>query len=170
MPAKGFRTERDNIINLKFHKQFVEDTGINISYKDLKRIIVESNKEIANVIVAGDDGFKLPANLGVIVASKYKSDKKMIDWKNSNLLKKRVYHLNLHTFGYNFDIRWFKFDVRQLAFSKVFKFTSCRSLSRAVSAFGKETNGSKYHEWKYSDFYNSTRLDKYLLKRSKRYK
>lgn len=70
---------RENFIDVKFHKEFVKATGIDVDYKIFKKVIVDSNKAIANVILDGNDGFKLPVNMGSIVINAYKD-------KNKNLL------------------------------------------------------------------------------------
>lgn len=158
---------RDNIINLKYWKDFVKSSGIDIDYKTFKLVIVDSNKEIANIIIAGEDGFRLPKGLGAIAVAKYKTNKKMIDWINTNKFKKRIYHLNLHTYGHSFAIKWFKHDITKLTLSALFKFKACRILKRSVSKKAKETQGKQYFEWKYSDFYEATRLERYLMRRNK---
>lgn len=167
MPAKGFKMTRDNIISLKYYKDFIKLTGYDISYKDFKSVIVDTNKEIANIIVEGNDGFRLPKGLGAITVAKYKGGEKRIDWVNTNKFKKRIYHINLHTYGYQFAIKWFKHDITQFGLSSVYKFKACRALRRAVVKRVKETQGSTYFEWRYSDFYHATKLERYLMKRNK---
>lgn len=169
MPAKGYKMERNNIIDLAFYKKFKAETGINIDYKTFKSVIVDSNEEIANIIIDGNDGFRLPKGLGAITVSKYKAKphQKRIDWLNSNKFKKRIYHLNLHTYGYSFAIRWFKHDITKFGLAGIYKFKACRSLSRAVSKKAKETQGKQYFEWKFADFYESSRLERYLMRRNK---
>lgn len=167
MPAKGYKFRRDNIIDVKFYKEFKEQHNIDIDYKTFKKIIITSNKKIADIIVDGNDGFRLPKGLGAITVSKYKSSKKHIDWQNSNKFNKRIYHLNLHTYGYNFSIRWFKHNVTKLALVGIYKFKASRKLRRSVVKRAKDTQGSVYFDWQYRDFYQATKLERYLLRRDK---
>ena len=166
MPAKNFQKDRFNIIDIKYHKQFVKETGIDIDYKTFKSVIVDSNASIANAIIKGNDGVRLPKGLGVIAVCKYKTKEKAIDWKNSNEVGKRMYHNNLDTFQNMFKIKWFRIDITTLYTNKIFKFDPCRSLQRGVSKFAKETNGNKYFEWQSVDFYDATRLERYMLRRN----
>ena len=96
-----------------------------------------------------------------------KLDKKRIDWINSNKFNKRIYHVNLHSYGFSFAIKWFKHEITKLSIASVYKFKACRDLKRSVSKKGKETQGKQYFEWKYADFYQATRLERYLMRRNK---
>lgn len=167
MPAKGYKIKRENIISHEFVKEFNQKTGLNLDYKTVKNVIITSNQEISNIVIAGNNGFRLPKGLGIISVNKYKTDKKSIDWVNSNKLGKRVYHLNMHSYSNMFTIKWFRIDVTKLYLQRVYKFRACRDLKRAVAKYGKETNGSKYFNWTYQDFYNVTRLERFLIRRNK---
>lgn len=168
MPAKGYKgTRRNNIISPKYHKKFCKEIGIEISYETHRQIIIDSNKLIVDILVEGEDGFRLPKGLGVMVVSKYKSksDKKPIDWKNSNKFKKRIYLNNLHSYGYQVKIKWFRIDTTQLAHAAIYKFKAARTFARAVAAKTKETNASNYFIWKYEDYKQTSKLEVYMRKK-----
>lgn len=167
MPAKGFQVSRENIISPLFAKKFTEETGIQVDYKTLRQIIIASNTKIADIITKGEDGFRIPKGMGIFVVGKYKPQKKGIDWLNTIKYGKRIYHNNLNTFSNMFKIKWYRIDVTQLFLSRVYKFRACRDLKRSVAAFAKQTNGSHYFEWAYKDFYEATRLERYMMKRNK---
>lgn len=166
MPVKGYRKKRQNFIDIAFHKKFVEQTGIDIDYKTMKEIIIESNKEIANCVLEGNDGFSIPLNMGLLVVTSYKPKGKPIDWFNTVKHGKRIYHLNLGTFSKMIAINWYKIDVKQLAFASIYKFTACRKLKREASKLYKA--GLDYKHWSRNDYYNASRLERMLLKSNKK--
>lgn len=165
MPVKGYRKKRQNFINIAFHKRFVEQTGLDIDYKTMKNIIVESNKEIANTILEGNDGFSIPLNMGLWVITSYEPKKKPIDWHNSRKFGKKLYHNNLATFSKMIAINWYRIDVKKLAFVSIYKFKACRKLKRDASKLYKQ--GLDYKHWTRSDYYDANRLERMLLKSNK---
>lgn len=170
MPWKNYQKKRYNIIDVKYYKDFIKKTGIDIDYDTFKSVIVDSNKIMANTIIAGNDGVRLPKNLGAITVHKYKPNKKAVDYKNTALLGKVIYHNNLNTLQHMFKIVWFRIDITKLYTSRIYKFDPSRNLKRSVSKFAQETNGSNYFEWKYQDFYEATRLERYMLNRENKKK
>lgn len=170
MPAKNWKGSKNNILGKKYNKKFNEDTKLDISEKLQNQIIRASNQELANIIIAGEDGVRLPKGLGVIVVSKYKTKKLAPDFHTSKKVGKKVYYTNLHTYGYQFKIKWYRVDSTMLAFGGIYKFKACRLLSRAVAAHGKKTNGSTYFSWEYADFKKQAALEAYMLKKFKKEK
>lgn len=151
---------RDLIVTKDFYNDFIKETNIKISYDIFRNIILESNKEIANMVANDDESFKLPENMGYVAVTKYKSKKKPIDWKNSLLLGKRITLPNLHSFGYIYHIHWFKAGLATFAFKQIFKLEPCRLLKREVAKNAKE--GKEYNKWDTSDFWSKTKTLRYL--------
>ena len=169
MPAPGSKLKygnRNYIYNTDFFKKnLVEDKKTKLSYKDCKNIINVASKNIAGCITDEIDGFKLPFGLGYIVASKFIPKNPAIDWKKSNESGVRVYHNNLHTFGYSVGVKWFRVGrIQNANFHEVFKIVTYKTLSQSVSkAFG---SGSKpYSEWCMDDFIQKSRLENMYSKK-----
>lgn len=158
MPAlgKGYKTgKRDLVIDKQFCNDLRAATGLDIDDKLIREIILDSNKEISNLVINSEDGFKLPENMGYIVVTKYKSKKRAIDWVNSKRLKKKIFLPNLHSFGYTHHIHWFKKGLTQFAFKDVYKLVPSRLLSRGVAKSVKD--GKLYDTWTSSDFWNKSK-------------
>lgn len=166
MPSKGFHYRRNNIITKKLHKKFLLETGLDIDYQTYKNIILDSNQVIFDTIANDPAGFKLPENLGYIIVTKYKTDKKSTDWQNSKKYKKTIYHTNLHSFGKRGHIKWSKLAIARFKFNRIYKFKACRFLARKVSHNITE-NKVDYFTWKNTDFYSSSKLDRFYNKKFK---
>lgn len=169
MPAKGSKFRygnRDYIFNLDFYKKnLVENRKVDLSFTDCKKIIESCNKHISSIIVDEIDGFKLPFGLGYICAGKYKPTNPLVDWDNTKKSGKKVYHLNLHTFGYAVKLYWFRVGrIRNTHFHEVYKFVSYKTLGKKVSAAFK-TGQKVYAEWAVSDFIEKGRVENLLNKK-----
>lgn len=104
--------KKHTILSNKFHAQIKKDLP-EIKYltkQQVSAIIKESNKCIADHVITQPLGFKLPLQLGYLCVSKYmpKPYKVIVDWGSSKKFKKEIPFTNLHTFGYVYQIRWFK--------------------------------------------------------------
>jgi hypothetical protein len=165
MPSLGtkYRSgKREQIISKELHKRFQEENpSIEIDYNTFRTIIIESNKLIHDFVANSEDGFKLPAGLGYLVVTKYKSKKKAIDWKNSNRLGKHVYFTNAHSLGYISHIKWYKSYIVDFYMARIYKFEPYRLLTRMVAKNTKE--GKKYHQWVNSDFWTNNKTKKLHL-------
>lgn len=158
MPAKnsGLKCgERFNPLNKSLWKEFVKESGIEITYEMFREIIWTTNAIICDAAANEEAGVELPELLGHVVVTKYKSTKVPVDWVNSKKLGKKIPLLNLHSFGYIHHIKWFKMNA---IFKNryIYKFQPYRSLSRMVAANIKK--GKKYHKWENSDFWSKTKL------------
>lgn len=163
MPAKNSRLttgERYNPLNKNLWKDFVQETGIDISYENFRDIIWTTN-ELMRQAITEEAGIELFEQLGHIVVTKYKSSKVPIDWVNSKKLGKKIPLLNLHSFGYIHHIKWFKMGTR-FQNRYIYKFKPYRLLSRAVAANVK--TGKKYFSWENSDFWSSTKMERTFSK------
>lgn len=86
---------------------------IEVDYGLYKRILEEMCKVILEHVLNRSEGFKMPYGLGFIQIGKYRpktytQSSLSVDYKNSNELNKRVYHLNEHSDGYKFRLYWSK--------------------------------------------------------------
>lgn len=169
MPAKGTHYQlpnRDQVLSSSLWKAFKQKHNIDISYEDFTNIIKESNKRIFNAIIEDENGFKLPENLGYLCVIKYKTKKKAINWADTKKYGKKIYFLNLHSFGYRYHIKWFKTGISRFAFNEVFKFAPLRIMRTEVSK--KIRAGYKdYNEWTLKDFWDTNKLEKLVNKKLK---
>ena len=162
MPAKNTSLkfgDRDMIFSKKFHRTLQKTKDLKLSYADSKMAIDKANDNIAQIILTEHDGFKLPFGLGYICITKFKSKKLSIDWDTTKKIGKKTYFTNLGTLGNSISIKWFKVGKAPMtvAFLDIFKFRSCRKLSRSASKRFKE--GKEYYEWSVNDFYEKGRLE-----------
>lgn len=93
----------------KQYKQIDE----NVSYLRFKRILEQINTNILDSILNASESFKMPCRLGSVCVVKYKpktyTDKSLsVDYKLSNELGKKIYHLNEHSDGYKYRLYWDK--------------------------------------------------------------
>ena len=99
---------RDQVLCPVLWKEFKEKNNSDISYKDFTTIVKESNKKICNTVIEDENGFKLPENLGYLCVIKYKTKRKAINWPDTKKYGKKIYFLNLHSFGYRYHINGLK--------------------------------------------------------------
>lgn len=84
-----------------------------VSYVRFKRIIDEMYKIILDHIQNRSECFKMPCGLGFIMIIKYKpksynTKSLSVDYKQTQLQNKRIYHLNEHSDGYKYRLFWSK--------------------------------------------------------------
>lgn len=96
-------------------------------YSQYKRITECMCKTILECVQDRSDGFKMPSGLGYIRIGKYKpksyTEKSLsVDYKASNELGKRIYHLNEHSGGYKYRLYWSKLPY---TFSDRYKYQLC---------------------------------------------
>ena len=116
-------------------------------------ICSEFYKEVVDQIIFKDKEFKMPFSVGEIYIRKYapeledvKTRTSFIDWKNTAALGKIVYHLNEHSNGFKFVIKWRK--VRnQIRYVDIYKFVPTRTFKRTL-AMAIKTRTSDYTEKK----------------------
>lgn len=164
MPAKNSSLstgKRFNPLTKQLWKDFVFETGTEISYEDFKRIIWTTNDLIREYAANEEAGVELPEGMGHIVVTKYKSKKVPTDWVNSKKFGKKIPLLNLHSFGYVHHVKWFKIGVK-FKNSFIYKFKPYRILSRQVAE--NVLKGKKYFKWENSDFWSSTKMERTFTK------
>jgi hypothetical protein len=168
MPAKGKGyqlPDRDQVLGPALWKAFKEKHNSDISYQDFTKIIKESNKKIYDTVISDENGFKLPENLGYLCVIKYKTKKKAINWADTKKYGKKIYYLNLHSFGFRYHIKWFKTGISRFAFNEIYKFAPLRNMRRDVSQ--KIRDGKDYYEWNLRDFWDFNKLEKLVSKKLK---
>lgn len=168
MPAAGYTYSREQVIDKEFFKGFLKvhpELQSIINYDTFKDIILESNQLMFDTVANDDQGIKLPENMGYVAVTKYKSKKKARDWANSIKYGKVIYHLNLHSFGFIYHIKWFKAGIAKFAHNYIYKFEPNRFLKRAVAANVK--SGKPYLEWNLTDFWSASKLQRAFNKRFK---
>jgi hypothetical protein len=165
MPAKGakYRSgKRDTIISKQLYKQFIqENPSLEVDYNTFRTIIMDSNEVIHDFVANSEDGFKLPAGLGYVVVTRYKSKKKAVDWLNTKRLGKKVYHTNAHSLGYTSHIKWYKRYIVDFNNAQIYRLEPYRTLTRLIAKNTKE--GKKYHQWQASDFWTANKTKKLNL-------
>lgn len=155
MPAKNSTLKngpRHNMIDQKFHKRFCRETGVDVPYKTFVSIIHTSNELIRNSITTNPQGFKFPESMGYACVTRYKPKvgTRSIDWKKSRELGVKVYHTNMHSFGYKPRIGWYTDRLAQCRNLSIYKFVPERTLFRGVS--GEMMKGKIYNEYNYDHF------------------
>ena len=101
-----------------FYKNEVEDNPVyEIEYSEYVDIVTEFYKTVMDHILLKAGTFYMPYGLGDIYVVKAKLkleniDHKQLDWKTTNEVGKRVYHLNEHSGGYKYLFQWEKFKSR----------------------------------------------------------
>lgn len=135
---KGCLTIRD------FYKQYLKDnpkgSDFYVDYK-LYRDCWESytGKTIEYILEGGD--CVLPYRLGIIsiVKRKINLNNLQVDWKATRELGQRVFHLNEHSRGYRYSIRWNKF--RCIVPNKTaYRFLPTRTFSRLLAKYIKSNH------------------------------
>lgn len=84
-----------------------------VSYVRFKRIIDEMYKIILDHIQNRSECFKMPCGLGFVMIIKYKpksynTKSLSVDYKQTQIQNKRIYHLNEHSNGYKYRLFWSK--------------------------------------------------------------
>lgn len=166
MPAKNttlFNGARDNILGKEFCDKVRKKLSIDVDDDTIKKIIINSNLKIHEIVADEEGGFKIPENMGYMVVTKYKSKKIPIDWVNTKKLQKRVYLTNLHSFGYIHNIKWYRLGLTvNFASFDVYKFEPCREIKRRLA---KNVKAYKvYHSWSNSDFFSNSKTLRRLIK------
>lgn len=138
---------KENLVNVKtmnfhyFKEKEAQGKRPSFSFTKANEALRLFFKKVSIAIIEEKYTFKI-SRLGEIRIAKYKQDptKKAIDWKNTNLLGKTVYHLNKHSNGYSFRWLWKKgFAARYVRHSRLYRFQPIRGTNMAGQPrrFGK---------------------------------
>lgn len=171
MPEKGCQGRfgrKFSALNRDVYDKFVEETGINVDYLTFVNIIQTNSKNIRQSVISEPEGVQLPEGFGCIVVTKYKPKKekkeKNWDYGNSKKLGKMVPHLNLHSFGFSYAIRWYQVGT-MIKNLRYFSLSKTRSMTRGVAKSIK--SGVNFFKWESSDLWDITKLDRRFNKNYK---
>lgn len=141
-----------------YEKFCSEVPNIKLSFLEWSNIIYSFNYGMRDYALETGEIVKFPWGFGELVISKKKLRKVVkipngeehmnlrIDWGKTKKLGKRIYHLNLHTNGYNFKWRWFCYTAR-FKYHKMWCFKPSRVSSRLIAHYISQNYASKYKEW-----------------------
>jgi hypothetical protein len=163
MPAAGTKYntgKRFQPLNQKNYKRFKEETNIEVDWKIYKQIILDSYREIMNVIIEDISGFKLPYNLGYLCVSliNFKTKSIAVDYYNSKKYKKQIPYTNLHSFGKRYCLKWFRFSEKFGESMYHYKMEFSREIKRSLAKLIKD--GKDYNHWSNSDFWSISKLER----------
>lgn len=141
------------------YKQFcTEHPEIDIEYLDFINIIYSFNYAFRDYLLETGMKGKLPWGIGDFAVSKRKPKTKKlldngyeiinlpIDWAKTRKHGKRIYHMNAHTEGFKFRIKWFKKSPR-FTYSEIWNFKPSRVTSRLIKHYIIEGHQHRYYEW-----------------------
>lgn len=129
-----------------------------ISYVEFQNIIYTFNEGFRDYLLETGQHGKLPWGFGDFVISKKKprTKKKLedgreiislpIDWKKTKEAGTLRYHLNTHTEGFKFRIKWV-IKSRRFKYSEVWTFKPSRISSRLLRHYINQGYQHKYYEW-----------------------
>lgn len=144
------------------YNRFVEENpSINITYTEYQNIIYAFNYAFRDYLLETGEKAKLPWGIGNFAISKRipireKTNPKTgepvislpVDWKKTRELGYKVYHLNTHTEGYKFRVKWFISSAR-FKMCEIWTFKPNRITSRLINHYIRKDPPSqhRYQEW-----------------------
>jgi hypothetical protein len=141
------------------YRQFCEENPeIKLSYVEFQNIIYSFNEGFRDYLMETGMKGKLPWGFGDFAVTKRKPRIKKIledgseiislpvDWKKTREAGKKIYHLNSHTEGFKFSIKWF-LDSRRFKYSEIWTFKPSRTTSRLIRHYIQQGHQHRYYEW-----------------------
>ncbi len=121
----------------EFNKSQNKNSHFAVDYSLYKAICADFNKKVIKDILYDSGTFKLPHRLGEIRIQKKKmnfndSSKLKVDWKRTNELGTRIYHLNDHTDNYRYKWYWRK-SKAIIKNKTAYSFTATRDNMRTLA-------------------------------------
>lgn len=165
MPAKGSKLKYGNrtyIMDRSFYSKLQKKYGLTWTYPQANQIVNEHLKRVAKGIVEEIDGVKLPFSFGYIFRARYKPKNPAINWKETKLQKKKVYHLNAETGGYMCEIIWNGASTHSQKTTVPYRFEGCRDLQRDVSAFFR--TGAVFNVFSKTELYQKNKTERMINK------
>lgn len=145
------------------YKRFCKDhPEIKLTYLEFVNIIYSFNYGFRDYILETGMKGKLPFGIGDFAISKRKPKRTKvlengyemiilpIDWKKTKEHGKRIYHMNSHTEGYKFKVKWFIKSTRFID-SELFSFKPSRVTSRLITHYINMGYQHSYYEWDLTD-------------------
>jgi hypothetical protein len=127
--AGGIRT-----CTIPFYKRLIKKNKVDkkIDYETWLKIVLLSNKKIAESILNTELGFRLPCGLGTLrIEGNKPSENKKVYVYNKN--QKRVLARNLHSFGYMYSLNWLKGNEVRFNFRDIYDFSQTREVKKAMN-------------------------------------
>lgn len=138
----------------KFH---LDNPDINITYSEYEKIIKQINKEYLLYILDTGYNITLPECFGVLFVSKKLKgglgktlDGKQyvslpVDWKETMLQNKLIYHFNSHTDGYTFKWGWTR--NRKFKTTEIWQLKVCKKGNQMLSEHLNDKEKSYYQKY-----------------------
>lgn len=106
-----------------------------LSESQIKKIILEFNKEICNTVIDKRDGVEIPSQIGhLFVGSCPRSKKKVVDFKKTAEVGKAVQHMNWESDSHLAKIFFTTFASRyKFKNNELWGFTATRDFKRSLS-------------------------------------
>jgi hypothetical protein len=135
-----------------------EHKELKLSYLEFVNIIYTFNYGFRDYLLETGMKGKLPWGIGDFAISKRRPKQKKIledgyeliclpvDWKKTREHGKKIYHLNTHSEGFKFRIKWFHNSVRFI-FSEIWNFKPSRVTSRLIKHYITQGHQHRYYEW-----------------------
>lgn len=124
---------------VKFSEENEDNPLYNVDRDLFYTLCSEFYQKIVEGIIYKDKEFKTPFSVGSIYVQKYQPDfediktrTSFIDWKNTAKLGKIVYHLNEHSNGFKFTIKWKK-KRNIIRYIEIYKFVPTRMFKRTLA-------------------------------------
>ena len=134
-----------------FYRNEVEGSTIyELEYSEYVAIATEFYKEMMDHILLKAGTFYMPFGLGDVHVVKAKLnldniDHKQLDWKTTNEVGKRVYHLNEHSNGYKYLFQWDRIRSR-IKKLYIYRFQLTRSNKRRLAQLIKSGEYDYYEK------------------------
>lgn len=106
-------SNRKSYTIIDFYKYYIDNNPNGVDYKAYRVILEDYYAIILDEILNRSEELKMPHRLGTVRIIKYKpkaynSKSLSVDYKLSNELGYKVYHLNEHSDGYKYRLYWHK--------------------------------------------------------------
>lgn len=134
----------------EFKKTQNKNSHFPVDYSLYKKLCAEFNKKVVEDILQDSGTFKVPHRLGEIRIQKKKmnfsqANKLKVDWKRTNELGTRVYHMNDHRDNYRY--KWYWKKSKAIVKNKTaYSFTATRDNMRALAKILLNNRGIDYFE------------------------
>jgi nucleoid DNA-binding protein len=118
-----------------FYKNYESEfkTGnFKVDKKTYRLVLKLMFKALIKDLFSGDF-IKLPFGMGHFKILKYKQTKPALDFKNTALLNRPVYHQKFHSGGYGYKFKWDKKECRHFKGRKLYEFKLNRAISRELA-------------------------------------
>ena len=127
----------DNLSDIyeKYISEFEEGSPYDVPQTTFVEVNDLFYKKCVENVLAGRT-LEMPFGLGKILIEKkkataFRTSKRFIDWQKTMEIGKLVYHLNEHTNGYNYFIRWYK--QGKVKNMKKYRFIPTRDFRRTLA-------------------------------------